>query len=619
MTVDGFRSRIDRNNVPDVDNPMGYGNSPISITNKTEHQVLRAVGQRRLKGFTLQAMADDMIPRVIQRKLIAAIGKAHLLEALYKIVYDFSPGKAFVLEILTDVWPVLKFVKPYKNLTLRVPRPPRPEGLFFNRICEDYAQEYSRVYRLKHPRAAKWNDHVELKVLRGWTVHKNGTREQISQDLLPEQHLNVTLVEEVEWTENPPGMCDALLGIKRGDKRAIPLELVSESLLNDTMQAIPVSGKALSDTVAKAGPFSLKTTERFSMDSLYNRMDEDEPGQKNVSPIPVRNSTSMVTGGENDQEDGFRSIIDLQCLRVRGRKPAVIDDEFFKRELNTTREEMYQAIEHDSACLIEERAHEGRRGAVAEKLEHCCRIVFPETLVEQHGRVMFTAYIDNRKREGEDIKGMDAEEYYQGWRITNFDKITRELSSAFTVQSIREIEGLVVDKDEVFQDAEEILKKYPSANTTAVAIGAYRAKESSLVYDWVTQNSKIEYYVDEKPLRVTVDPYSSTGKSANRCSAYAAGVDPDKYEAKEKKESMDADKIRNFANSLAPVNKRLESENNEQIKHMQSRLGPITGNSSDEEEEDVIRVVKESKMAQHVAERERKLEANRRAAELNEH
>eukprot|EP00922_Rhytidocystis_sp_ex-Travisia-forbesii_P018311 GHVS01027218.1.p1 GENE.GHVS01027218.1~~GHVS01027218.1.p1 ORF type:complete len:853 (-),score=49.87 GHVS01027218.1:89-2647(-) len=598
IVVEGFRQRINRTAIPDVDNPIGFGCCPTMVSNRTDCEVLRALSLRRLKGITMQMMADQVLMNIIRRKHIAAIGRARLILPLERTVYEFAPGKDFVMEVMTDVWPVVKFVKPYVDLKLRVPIPAYPKGLAFNETLKDLSMELARPFKLKSPRPAKRGDHVELRLIRGRKIHDNGTEEIMGHEELPEQDFNVTMVDSNDWVENPEGLIESLIGIVPGGQRTIEMGMQLLDPGEAEAEMIPPRAEVISDAARKTDSYKPSNVEPFSTALLYDR-----PEEKTMEEEPRWNTTEPTHNQTSSHPRMFRCLLDTVCTAVKGRRPAFITDECIVSRWNKTRDEVYDLIEEECLYGVQRRSYKSRRGAVAQRLEDCTRIHFPMTLIEQHGRRSFATFIDNERRSGSLEEGMETEEYYLYWREKNYAKIARELTGCFTVSAIRASEGLEVDREEVAVELEKVMLKMPQANITAAAHNCYDKIETRMVYDWVAERSRVDYYTEEKPLVAKVDS-SLSGKQQKNYDTwthYMPGVNPDSYERN--REAMDAQKQKQleFAKQVLP-----DSEQTSEAPKQQPITHSIDGASSEElSDEDIVSVVKESNRRRRVKLRER--------------
>ncbi|PFH34766.1 putative trigger factor protein [Besnoitia besnoiti] len=506
-----------------------------------------AGGTDAVKQRAIQALGDLLLHQAT-KKGAKMIGTPQFVEKDTELVAHFTPGKAMKLQIRCDTLPTVKFKENYKGLKLRVPRPPYPKGLLFQKAEEILKKRHAAQvdFPNQDTRRARMGDAVEIEVTRGWFEKSDETR----GDAIP-THLiagNVTVILDKEC--NPEGgaeLVDGLLGIRKGDTREVRVPLpfsvkemkpfVGAPHVSTTASTPPsrpsprVSATGFLETEGTAGAREADGAEDLSAVDALAR----EAGVK--CGIDVTDETRQHIL-DDDEERLVQTTLHVKCLAVKQRVPRELDDEFYKTVCNESREQVRQRLEATGDELVEAASVKARRGAVASALDDITTIDAPNTLIEEQARLTYKQQLLSTEMEGHDITGLDTEEKYQEWKSKNLPVVVKLLKTAFTIKAILKNENLQVDRAKLMQSVEATLMKCPGQKPETVTERTLNLMESQLAYDFVADHAEITYYVEEKPVTASVVHKSADGQISYGMKAYPAGADVDRYQ-KRRQELVD--------------------------------------------------------------------------------
>ncbi|PHJ22834.1 trigger factor protein [Cystoisospora suis] len=483
----------------------------------------KAVKQRAVQGL------GDLLLHQATKQGAKMIGTPQFVDGDEILVKEFTPGQAMKLRLKCDTLPTVKFKTSYKGLELRVPRPPYPEGLIFQRAEEILRKRNAKQVLYSEleggeRRRARMGDAVEVEVTRGWFETASESR----GDEIP-PHLivgNVTVILDKDC--NPDGggeLVEGLMGVRKGDLRdvRVPLPFSVKEMLPFTGVNQPlssgsspppsprVSATGFLDTEdPNAGTTARGSTPLTSDHSQTSTADTPVTGNLSVFELLTKEAgqkcgldvdldeTSQVV--DTEEERLVQTILRVKCHGVKKRVQEELDDAFYRELCNMTRSEVRERLEANGDQLVEAGSVKTRRGAVAAALDEITSIEAPETLIEEQGRLTYKQQLRSKEMQGYDVTELDTEEKYQEWKRENVGAVIKLLKTAFTIKAILKNENLQVDRDQLMRSVENTLMKFPGQNPDMVTERTLNLMESQLAYDFVAEHAKLTYYIEERPI-----------------------------------------------------------------------------------------------------------------------
>ncbi|KFH10890.1 putative trigger factor protein [Toxoplasma gondii MAS] len=538
----------------------GLGEVPLSMLQ------YYAGGVDAVKQRAVQALGDLLLHQATN-KGAKIIGTPQFVQATDELTKKFHPGQSMKIQIRCDTLPTVKFKENYRGLKLRVPRPPYPKGLLFQKAEEILAKRHAHEVDFPDDaRRARMGDAAEIEVTRGWFE----TGEEARGDEIP-THLiagKVTVILDKDC--NPEGgaeLVDGLLGIRKGDAREVrvPLPFSVKEMLPfsgvDQIGNLPAgastqtpsprvsaTGFLEGEQVPSEGSGGLGETERadgsgLSMVQALAR----EAGEKCGIGFTDERKEHIL---DEDEERLVQTILHVKCLGVKRRIPRELNDEFYRKVLNETRTDFMERLEATGDELVEAASVKARRGAVAAALDDITTIEAPETLIEEQARLTYKQQLKSKEMEGQDVTGLDTEEKYQEWKSKNVNVVVKLLKTAFTIKAIMKNENLKVDQAKLMKSVEETLMKCPGQKPDLVTERTLNLMESQLVYDFVADHGDITYYVEERPVTASVVHKSSDGDKSYGMKAYPAGADVERYKKNREALVEENEKLKDLASKF---------------------------------------------------------------------
>ncbi|CBZ55539.1 conserved hypothetical protein [Neospora caninum Liverpool] len=497
-----------------------------------------AGGADAVKQRAVQALGDLLLHQAT-KKGTKMIGTPQFVQKDSELVANFTPGQSMKIQIRCDTLPTVKFKQNYKGLKLRVPRPPYPEGLLFQKAEEILAKRHATEVDFPNAdRRARVGDAVEIEVIRGWFETGDETR----GDEIPKHLIAGVVTVILDKDCNPEGgaeLLDGLLGIRKGDAREVrvPLPFSVKEML--PFSGIEQVGKLPSSASSQAAPPSPRVSATGFLEGEAAAGGGDGSGLATVDALAREASEKCgidLTDErkehilDQDEERLVQTILHVQCLGVKRRIPRELDDAFYRTFLNATRAEFMEQLEATGDELVEAASVKARRGAVAAALDDITTIEAPETLIEEQARLTYKQQLKSKEMEGHDVTGLDTEEKYQEWKCKNVNVVVKLLKTAFTIKAILKNENLKVDQARLMKSVEETLMKCPGQKPDLVTERTLNLMESQLVYDFVADHADITYYVEERPVSASVVHKSADGDMSYGMKAYPAGADVERYQ-----------------------------------------------------------------------------------------
>ncbi|KEP63013.1 UNVERIFIED_CONTAM: trigger factor protein, putative [Hammondia hammondi] len=504
-----------------------------------------AGGADAVKQRAVQALGDLLLHQATN-KGAKIIGTPQFVQATDELTKKFHPGQSMKIQIRYDTLPTVKFKQNYRGLKLRVPRPPYPKGLLFQKAEEILAKRHAHEVDFPDDdRRARMGDAAEIEVTRGWFE----TGEETRGDAIP-THLiagKVTVILDKDC--NPEGgaeLVDGLLGIRKGDAREVrvPLPFSVKEMLPfsgvDQIGKLPAgaSTQTPSPRVSATGFLEGEQAPGECSGGLGETERADGSGLSMVQALAREAGEKCGIGFtderkehilDQDEERLVQTILHVKCLGVKRRIPRELNDEFYRKVLNETRTDFMERLEATGDELVEAASVKARRGAVAAALDDITTIEAPETLIEEQARLTYKQQLKSKEMEGQDVTDLDTEEKYQEWKSKNVNVVVKLLKTAFTIKAIMKNENLKVDQAKLMKSVEETLMKCPGQKPDLVTERTLNLMESQLVYDFVADHGDITYYVEERPVTASVVHKSSDGDKSYGMKAYPAGADVERY------------------------------------------------------------------------------------------
>ncbi|KAF8822021.1 putative trigger factor protein [Cardiosporidium cionae] len=497
---------------------------------RLEHDTAASLQGKKLAHCKLEAvqyMANTVIPEAVKNAGLRVIGKAKLVQPAETLIDTYTPDAPFKLEVYLEIWPEVQFVKPYIGLKLCVPTPPYPKDLMWNLTIADLASRYATIGRTSLTKPAQWDDIVSIRIKE---VYKRQFDDTAGDKLEEFELLNNTQDVIMEQYWNPPGLCEGLLDISAGEERFISVDWPPAK--NES------SNKAAVETLLNDALFhsdqkrTLTRDEEKERQLLHSVLTEVFKSNQAAPAIP-----------------DLKIVLLVECIAVKNRIHPTLDDSFFIKLCNQTRDEVRAELEKGAQEEMEQNCQKARRGAAERALDGCVKIDFPETLLEERCRHFWNDQLERKQVMGVDVSDSLSESAYQNWKESAKKSIEQHLKMSFAMREIRQREGITVDEVNIMKDLLMIKSKVPMAKLSHLTEQLHMVKESEAVLDWLADHAQIEYYADDRPMRLSVDS-SGTGQDGRTLEAYPAGASPERYREKRRKLLKDAELLLHLKNKL---------------------------------------------------------------------
>ncbi|CDJ30528.1 uncharacterized protein EMH_0059060 [Eimeria mitis] len=266
-------------------------------------------------------------------------------------------------------------------------------------------------------------------------------------------------------------------------------------------------------------------------------------------------NTDTQSNEENAEDEEIHHIdclLQVKCLEVKRRIWPVVDDAFFKKNCQMTRNELFDAAEEAAEELAKSAASKYALGAAAQALDEITQVEVAESLFEAQAKATWQQQVKAREFQGEKDKRTESKEEFAKWKEENRRGIENILRTAFAIQAVFQQERLQVDEAKLHKDlAKAMLQVSKRGITTGeapemVLKQLYKKAQASVVYDFIVKHANVEYYIDDTPAQVTVQP-EGTGIPQQGIRAFPRGVDVKEWHQMRKETIEQRDKLKEQA------------------------------------------------------------------------
>ncbi|CDJ43019.1 hypothetical protein, conserved [Eimeria tenella] len=560
--------------------------SPLDVS--AAYLLQRAGGVSAVRQDVIRFLSEAIQRKAQVEHNLRVMGEVKFTEDISELGDRFSPGTPFTLHLRAELHPRVRFKRSYKGLNLRVPRQPYVKGHLFKLTTDYLLYKHSTVTdypESAHP--ADEGDSVLLQVEFGWFEERDGS----FGPKIPSEFIcgETTLDLLRPWI--PVELLGAVKGISLGERRTVKLAIpfsTSQLLEINARQAYDASEEQQTDVgerrmtegCSEEGrslvPLylqSLAGTEKDKFLRKFFSQEGESPGdvggtaasevasaadtgdasteeRSNIAgkeQVGISGDTYEDSGEEAEDEiHHIDCLLQVKCVGVKRRIWPAADDAFFQKACQMSRAELWEKIEAAAEDLAKNAASKHALGAAAQALDEISQVDVPESLFDAQANATWKQQLRAREIQGENDKKNRTKEDFMKWKEENRRGIESILTTAFAIQAVYKREGLQVDEKKLQADLAKALLQTTGEAPEAVLKQLYKKAQAALVYKFILEHANVEYYVNDTPAEITVQP-DGTAVPQQGVRAFPRGVDVEEWHKTRRETVKERDNLRKQA------------------------------------------------------------------------